>query len=153
MPSVSRRRIFLIVAAVATIAAGLTVHETVDSWAGAFAGDALYAVLLFVLVAVAAPRAPSAVVGGVAFALSAVVEFTQLTGVPAHLSATVPGVELVLGSTFQRSDLLAYAIGAALAAAVDAAVRRRAAGSSRGARTTPSSDAPAPRPPAGTPSR
>ncbi|MFE4470204.1 DUF2809 domain-containing protein [Leifsonia sp. NPDC056824] len=153
MPSLARRRALLIVAALATIVAGLTVHETVDSWVGAFAGDALYAVLIFLLVAVVAVRASSAVVGGVAFALCAAVEVFQLTGVPAHLSATIPGVELVLGSTFQWSDLLAYALGAVLAAAVDAGIRRRAAGSSRGARTTPSSGAPGPRPPAGTPSR
>ena len=153
MPSVARRRALLIVAALATVAAGLTVHETVDSWAGAFAGDALYAVLLFLLVAVVAPRMPSLVVGGVAFALCAAVELAQLTGVPAYLSATIPGIELVLGSTFQWSDLVAYAIGAVLAAAVDAAVRRRAAGSSRGEPTTPSAGAPGPRPPAGTPSR
>lgn len=153
MPFLARRRAALIVAAFATVVAGLTVHETFQSAAGAFAGDALYAVLIFLLVAVVAARASSVVVGGVAFAICAAVEFFQLTGVPAHLSATIPGVELVLGSTFQWGDLVAYAIGAALAGAVDAGIRRRAAGSSRGARTTPSSGAPAPRPPAGTPSR
>ncbi|MEY9854236.1 hypothetical protein ABH923_003914 [Leifsonia sp. EB41] len=153
MPSLARRRALLIVAAIATVVAGLTVHETVDSWAGAFAGDALYAVLIFLLVAVVAVRAASAVVGGVAFAVCAAVELFQLTGVPAYLSATIPGVELVLGSTFQWSDLVAYAVGAALAAAVDAGIRRRAAGSSRGGRTTPSSGELGPRPPAGTPSR
>lgn len=153
MSSSARRRALLLVAAIVTVVAGLTVHETVDSWAGAFAGDALYAVLVFLLVAVVAVRASSAVVGGVAFALCAAVEVFQLTGVPASLSATIPGAELVLGSTFQWSDLLAYAVGAALAAATDAEVRRRAAGSSRGGRTTPSSGAPGSRPPAGTPSR
>ncbi|MEN2742126.1 DUF2809 domain-containing protein [Microbacterium sp. X-17] len=153
MSTVALRRALLIVAAIATVVVGLTVHETVDSWAGAFAGDALYAVLVFLLVAVVAVRAPSAVVGGIAFALCAAVEVFQLTGVPAYLSATIPGVELVLGSTFQWIDLLAYLFGAALAAAVDVGVRTRAAGSSRGVRTTPSSGAPGRRPPARTPSR
>jgi hypothetical protein len=153
VPLLARRRALLTAAGVGTIVLGLTVHETVDTPAGAFAGDALYAVLVFVLVALLAPRASSTVAGGVAFAICAAVELLQLTGVPAQLSATIPGVELVLGSTFQGTDLLAYAIGAGLAAAVDARLRRRAAGSSRGGLTTPSGGAPAPRPPSGTPSR
>lgn len=153
MPALSRRRTLLTLAALATVAAGLIVHGTVHSAAGGFAGDALYAVLIFLLVAVLAPRTSSAIVGGAAFALCSAVEVFQLTGVPAYLSAAIPGAALVLGSTFQWVDLLAYAIGAALAVAVDAGVRRRAAGSSRGARTTPSAGAPAPRPPVGTPSR
>ncbi|WP_369960176.1 DUF2809 domain-containing protein [Leifsonia sp. EB34] len=153
MPFLARRRAALIVVAFATVVAGLTVHETFQSAAGAFAGDALYAALIVLLVAVVVPRASSVVVGAVAFAICAAVEVFQLTGVSAHLSATIPGAELVLGSTFQWPDLVAYAVGAALAAAVDAGVRRRAAGSCRGGRTTPSSGAPAPRPRAGTPSR
>ncbi|CAM5282008.1 DUF2809 domain-containing protein [Leifsonia shinshuensis] len=157
MPSLARRRALLLVLAAATVVVGLTVHETLQSAAGAFAGDALYAVLLFLLVALVVPRAPVVVVGGVAFAVCAAVEVLQLTGVPARLSAAIPGVELVLGSTFQWVDLVAYAVGAGLATAVSAGVerwlRRRAAGSSRGAPTTPSAGAPGRRPPAGTRSR
>ncbi len=153
MTSLARRRVVLALVAAAVVVAGLTVHEQADGWAGAFAGDALYAVLLFLLVALVAPRTSSVLVGGVALTVCAGVELLQLTGVPARLSATIPGAELVLGSTFQATDLLAYAIGAVVAAAVDLLVRRRAAGSSRDARTTPSADAPGPHPRAGTPSR
>lgn len=153
MTSLARRRVALIVVAVVVVVGGLTVHELADGWAGAFAGDALYAVLMVVLVAVVAPRAPSALAGALALAVCVGVELLQLTSVPARLSATIPGVELVLGSTFQVTDLLAYAIGSLVAASTDLLVRRRAAGSSRGARTTPSADAPGPRPRAGTPSR
>ncbi|KQR52647.1 hypothetical protein ASF88_14170 [Leifsonia sp. Leaf336] len=153
MTSLVRRRVTLIVVAVAVVVAGLTVHELTDGWAGAFAGDALYAVLMVVLVALVAPRVPSLAAGGIALAVCVGVELLQLTGVPAQLSAAIPGVELVLGSTFQATDLVAYAIGATIATVLDLVVRRRAGGSSRGGRTTPSVDAPGPHPRAGTPSR
>lgn len=148
-----RRRAALAVAAVAVVLTGLTVHALAAGWVGGLAGDALYAVLIVLLVALVAPRAPSALVGGVAFAVCAAIELLQLTGVPAQLSAAIPGAELVLGSTFQATDLIAYGVGAALAVAADLLIRRRAAGSSRDARTTPSADAPGPRPRAGTRSR
>lgn len=157
MTSSARRRAVLLSVAVGVVVLGLTVHGTVDGPGGAFTGDGLYAVLMFVLVAVVAPALPAAAVAGVAFALCVAVELFQLTGVPARLSSVIPGAELVLGSTFQWSDLVAYAIGAAFASGVDAAIRallrRRAAGSSRGARTTPSAGAPRPRRRAGRPSR
>ena len=148
-----RRRAALCVAAVAVVAAGLSVHEAVDGWAGAFAGDALYAVLMVTLVAVACPRLGRVWTATVGFGVCAAVELLQSTGLPAAVSARIPGAELVLGSTFQWTDLLAYAIGAAIAGAVDELVVRRAAGSSRGGRRTPSAGAPVRRPPAGRPSR
>lgn len=148
-----RRRVALAVAAVAVVLTGLTVHALAVGWAGAFAGDALYAVLIVLLVALLAPRAPSALVGAVAFTVCMAIELLQLTGIPARLSAAIPGAELVLGSTFQATDLIAYGVGAALAVVADLLIRRRGAGSSRDARTTPSAGAPEPRPRAGTRSR
>ena len=147
-----RRRIALAITAVALIAAGLVVARTTDSAAWTFVGDALYAAMLYAVAGVVLPRAAPAVVGAIAFGVSAAVELVQLTGLPARLATGVPGAALVLGTTFQGSDLVAYALGAALIAAVDAVIRR-AAGSSPGARTTPSAGAPPRRPPEGTPSR
>ncbi len=146
MTSLVRRRVALLVVAVLVVVTGLAVHGLADGWVGGFTGDALYAVLMVVLVAVVAPRAPSAAVGAIGLAVCVAVELLQLTGVPARLSAVIPGVELVLGSTFQATDLLAYALGAAAVTLADLLVRKRAAGSSRGARTTPSADVPGPRP-------
>jgi hypothetical protein len=123
MTPLSRRRAALIVAAVAAVVVGLTVHENVDSSGGAFAGDAIYAALIFAIVGALVPRAPSAVAGGIAFTVCALIEVLQLTGVPARISATIPGAELVLGSTFQWTDLLAYALGASLAVLADRLTR------------------------------
>ncbi|MEV8214983.1 DUF2809 domain-containing protein [Leifsonia sp. NPDC077715] len=148
----ARRRIALALTAAALIAAGLVVARTTDSAAWTFVGDALYAAMLYAVAGAVLPRAAPPLVGAIAFGVSAAVEFFQLTGIPGHLATVVPGAALVLGTTFQGSDLVAYALGAGFAVAADVVIRR-ATGSSRGERTTPSAGAPPPRPPAGTPSR
>ena len=148
----TRRRILLAVVAVALVAVGLAVARGTDGPAGAFAGDALYAALLYVVVAGVAPRARARAAALIAFAVCAAVELFQLTGIPAQLAQTVPGAALVLGTTFQWTDLVAYAIGALAAGVVDA-VSRRAAGSSRDEPTTPSVGGRPAHPRTGTPSR
>ncbi|MFB7228421.1 DUF2809 domain-containing protein [Streptomyces fimicarius] len=112
------------VAAVATVAAGLGVRAGADGAFAKYAGSALYTVLLCALVAFCAPRARPAVVAGAALAVSWSVEFAQLTGVPAELSAHSTAARLVLGSTFNAPDLLWYAVGAAAAWSVHAGVTR-----------------------------
>lgn len=145
------RRLLLLVIAVLVIAAGLAVHTWAPGELGGFAGDALYAVLVFLLIALVVPALPGWVVAAAAVAVCWGIELLQLTPIPVALSRSVPGAALVLGSTFQASDLIAYALGVAAAAAADAVIRR-AAGSSRGGRTTPSGGAPGRRLPEGTPS-
>ncbi|MFF7010307.1 DUF2809 domain-containing protein [Streptomyces fimicarius] len=111
-------------AAVATVAAGLAVRAGADGAFAKYAGSALYTVLLCALVAFRAPRARPAVVAGTALAVSWAVEFAQLTGVPAELSAHSTAARLVLGSTFNAPDLLWYAVGAAAAWSVHAGAMR-----------------------------
>ena len=147
-----RRRLALALAAAVLVAAGLLVARTTDDAAWTFVGDALYAAMLYAVAGVVLPRAVPALLGATAFGVSAAVEVFQLTGIPAHLAAVVPGAALVLGTTFQGSDLVAYALGALAMTGADAVIRR-AAGSSRGAPTTPSAGGRPPHPPAGTPSR
>ena len=105
---------------------GLMVHG-VRSAATSFAADALYTVLLYLLVALAWPRLRPWWPAAIAFGLSAAVEFFQLTGIPAELADRVPLVALALGEGFSPLDLLAYACGAAAAAVVDGLLRRAAA--------------------------
>ena len=63
-------------------------------------------------------RAPEAgTVAVVAFALCALVELAQLTGIPAAVVDAVPVARYALGTTFAAVDLLAYAVGAALGVA------------------------------------
>ncbi len=112
---VRRRRIRLALAAVVVVVTGLLLHR-----AGAgFAADALYTVLIYLLVALIVPRARVTVPAVTAFGFSAAVELWQLTGVPARLADAVPVSALVLGTGFQWPDLVAYAVGAGVAAAAD----------------------------------
>ena len=88
-------------------------------------GDVLYPVLVYCLVVFCGPAVRPWVAGCVAVAVSAAVEFFQLTGVPAWLGARLPAAHLVLGSAFAATDLAWYAVGAVAAATVHSALRGR----------------------------
>lgn len=118
-----RVRALASVAAVVVIGAGLAVRAGADGVVAKYAGSALYTVLLCALVVLCAPRARPAVVASTALAVSWAVEFAQLTGVPAELSARSTAARLVLGSTFNAPDLFWYAVGAAAVWAVHARTR------------------------------
>ncbi|MFC4056826.1 DUF2809 domain-containing protein [Planomonospora corallina] len=123
MPDALRSRLPAVLAAAATVAAGLTLRALTDGWFGKYGGDALYTVLVHTLVVAAVPRVPPVRAAAGALAFSWAVEFAQLTGVPAALSEVSVVARLVLGSTFGAADLAAYAAGAVLAAAAHTAAR------------------------------
>lgn len=115
MISALRSRVPAALAAVAIVAAGLTVRAVTDGWFGKYAGDALYTVLVHTLIVLARPRVSPVRAALGALAFSWAIEFAQLTSVPATLSEASVAARLVLGSTFGAADLVAYAVGAALA--------------------------------------
>jgi hypothetical protein len=98
--------------AVGLVAVGLVVSR-LDGPLADLAGDAVYAAFVYALVVVAAPRTRFAAV--IAFVLCALVELAQLTGLPARAVDAVPVLRYALGTTFAPADLLAYAVGVALA--------------------------------------
>ena len=61
----------------------------------------------------------------IAFVVSALIEFSQLTGLPAALAEIFPPARLVFGTTFVATDLIFYAVGAVIAAVIDGLIRRR----------------------------
>ncbi|MET9955787.1 DUF2809 domain-containing protein [Streptomyces sp. NPDC006339] len=109
-----------------TVAAGLGARSAAAGGAAAYAGDALYTVLVVALVVLVAPRLRPVAAAGVALGLSWAVELFQLTGVPAALAAHSRIAPLVLGTSFNAPDLFWYAVGAAVGWAVYAASRRLA---------------------------
>jgi hypothetical protein len=125
VPAVGIRRLILLLASCGTIVAGLTVSTVFAGFLADAIGDALYTVLVYLLVAIVAPRLRRLTVAGVAFGVSAVIEFLQLTGIPAALAEIFPLSRLVFGSTFVATDLIFYAGGALAAAGVDALLSRR----------------------------
>lgn len=115
-------------AAVLTIALGLASRRV--TWLfpaalGKYPGDALYAVLVYWLLAQLAPRISPLRTAMVCTALCWGVEFLQLWHPPwlQAIRGTTPG-HLVLGSSFAAMDLLAYAAGASVAAAIEGAALR-----------------------------
>jgi hypothetical protein len=124
-PSVRARRRRLLVSAVLVVGAGLVTHIAGNGPIADFAGDALYAVMIYLVIAIAVPRAAFWLVGATALALCTLIECFQLTGLPALWAQTFWPVRLVLGVGFDARDLVAYAVGAGAATVVDVMVSRR----------------------------
>jgi len=133
---IRRRRTGLALAVPVVVVVGLLVHRVGAGWTAPLA-DALYTVLVYLLVALALPgdrpRRPAAI----AFVFSVSIELLQLTDLPARLAAAVPVSALVLGTGFEWGDLFAYAAGAGAAAALDGLLSRRAGRSGSDPRGTP----------------
>lgn len=95
-----------------------------DAW-GKYPGDALWTLMIVLLLGAWAPTWSTARIAFLALAISFAVELSQLYQAPwiRALRDTTVG-RLTLGSHFNAIDLLAYAIGAALGAWIDSALRR-----------------------------
>ena len=88
------RRAGLAAAAVGVVAAGLVVTRAGSGPFVGAVGDALYAVLSYLLVGLALPRARAWVVAGVALGACTLIELLQLTGLPAiHASSAFAETE------------------------------------------------------------
>lgn len=95
-------------AALLTIALGLGVRLLWDGPVSKYAGDALYTVLIYLLVVLVWPRVRPWAAALTAAALSWAIEFAQLAGIP-------PVLQPLLGSTFNPPDLFWYVVGAVTA--------------------------------------
>jgi hypothetical protein len=92
---------------------------------GQYAGDTLWALMVYLTVALLAPRWPSLRVAAAALAISYGVEVSQLYHAPwieAIRNTRAGG--LVLGYGFLWSDLVCYTVGVALGCAGDAVIIR-----------------------------
>ncbi|MFD8077142.1 DUF2809 domain-containing protein [Streptomyces sp. NPDC059718] len=118
----ARTRLTAAAAAVTTLCAGLGLRAVAEGSVAKYGGDALYTVLLVTLVVLVAPRVTPLMAAGSALAASWVIEFLQLSDVPAELAQRSVVARLVLGSTFNPPDLLWYAFGAAAGWLVHTAV-------------------------------
>jgi uncharacterized protein DUF2809 len=113
------RRALLCIAGLMTVVLGLSIRTLNDAAWTDPAGDGLYAVLVYVLVAILIPSKSKALIAAAAVTVCVMIELLQLTGLPAELGKSLPPLRLVLGTTFGTADLLAYACGAGVAYAVD----------------------------------
>lgn len=131
----SRSRSALCFLAVATVALGLATRRFPTAFpalAARFGGDALWAMVVYCLLAIVRPRAAPQWLALGALAVSVGVELSQLINWPwlQVLRASRLGA-LVLGQGFLWTDLASYTVGIALAYTLDRAtlrLRRRSDG-------------------------
>lgn len=122
-PPVFRTRLFYVALAVITITVGLVVHGSMAGLSDAardITGDALWAVMIVWWIGALLPRRGPLARAAIAYGICTAVELSQLYHTPALDSireTTLGG--LVLGSGFDPRDLLAYALGVAVALAID----------------------------------
>lgn len=119
------RRFILCVAAVSVIPVGLAARFLLPAGLADIAGGALYTVLIYLVVGLIKPAWRPFRVAIWAFCVSTLVELLQLTALPSALSAVVPPIRLVLGTTFSLTDLPAYALGAFLVLSLDCLLMRQ----------------------------
>jgi hypothetical protein len=119
----SRSRFVIAALLLLTIALGLASRRYADAlpqFVAAYAGDALWAAMVFWIAAFIRPRAKTRTLAAISLGLSFVVELSQLYHAPwiDAIRATRLGA-LALGHGFLWSDLLCYAAGVAAAALID----------------------------------
>lgn len=124
-----RNRALYAALVLAVIAAGLASRKfpgLLPAPLGKYPGDALWALMVLLLCGMARPRWPVGRVAAVALATCFAVEFSQLCQADwlDAIRRTTLG-HLVLGSTFHPPDLLAYAVGVSVGAALEALWLRR----------------------------
>lgn len=94
-----------------------------DAWVRPYAGDLLAVVLVYATLRMVLAL-PAPALATVSFLVGAIVEAIQYLGIPEILGiAHHPLLAVVVGTTFQWEDLLAYAIGALIALLIDAKTR------------------------------
>ncbi len=124
-----RSRALCALAVAVVIALGLTSRSAASPFPaalGEYPGDALWALMVFVALCCAWPSVSTRRLACGALALSFTVEFTQLYRASwiNELRDTRLGA-LALGSGFDAFDLVAYAIGIAFGAGLDALITHR----------------------------
>src|SRR5436190_19479696 len=124
-----RNRAVLALLLVITVALGLASRRdphAFPAFIAAYAGDTLWAAMVFWLLALVFRRQPTAILVVAALTIAFLVELSQLYHAP--WIDTVRGTRLgalALGSVFLWSDLVCYSAGVALAAAIDVWMKRR----------------------------
>jgi hypothetical protein len=138
MRSTGRRsRVAYGLAVVVVILVGLASRKypsVLPAFAAAYAGDTLWALMVFLLAGIIWPLAPTRRLAASAALFALAIEISQLNHAPwiERLRATRPG-GLILGYDFVWSDLLCYAAGVAAGAGFEQLLQRRRTSNMNGA--------------------
>ncbi len=123
-----RNRLVLLLSVGVVIASGLASRKfptLLPAALGKYPGDALWAAMIFLLLALLSPRARSSHLALLAFIVCCLVEFSQLYQADwlNSIRSTTLG-HLVLGAGFSWADIVAYTVGVAVVALVDTLLLR-----------------------------
>ncbi|MFO0526788.1 MAG: DUF2809 domain-containing protein [Planctomycetota bacterium] len=122
------RRLFYSAAGLVTMLAGLGSRKfrgALPTAVAPYAGDTLWALMLFLLVSAMLARSAIAIRAAISLGLAFSVEFSQLYHAPwidSIRQTTLGG--LVLGSGFLGSDLICYSVGIAVGVGLEWVFRR-----------------------------
>lgn len=121
-PSHSSRRKRYLLALAGTVILGLASRLRPIGWYpyDKSLGDALYAVAVYLALALVRPRWRIALRAGAALGFCLAVESFQLTGIPSRY-ASIPPVRWLLGTHFAWHDIACYFVGIAAVALLDCA--------------------------------
>ena len=111
-PTPSTVRVVAAVSGAGALALAFGIRAVADGPLEQHSGTALYASLIYAIVVFLWPRLTPPLVAAVATGFCWAVEFAQLTGIPAALSAKSIVARLVLGVAFDPVDLIWYPVGA-----------------------------------------
>lgn len=117
-----KQRLAALGLAVALIPVGLGVRAILAGWLAKYLGVALWAACLYFVLRFFRVRSSIASHALLAVLVSWAVELFQLTPIPRALARHGRIFDLVLGTTFNAPDLLAYVAGVGLAAVLDRAL-------------------------------
>jgi len=107
-----RVRLIAVVAAIGFVALGLGIRAYAGpDGVAQYPATALYASMIYASVLLVLPDIRAAVAGAAAITFCWLIEFLQLTGVPAALAERSVLARLVLGEQFDAVDLAWYAVG------------------------------------------
>jgi uncharacterized protein DUF2809 len=113
-----------------TVSAGLGLRATTDGTIAKVGGVALYGTMIYAVLLMARQRTPPLRTAVAACLVCWAIEFAQLTPFPAEASRHSTPARLVLGSTFNAPDLLAYPAGILLATVLQLGLRQLLRGDS-----------------------
>ena len=135
----SRNRLILILSIAAVIAAGLASRKfptLLPAALGKYPGDALWAAMIFLLLALLRPRSRTIHLALWAFGVCCLVEYQQLYQAEwlNDIRSTTLG-HLVLGAGFSGTDIVAYAVGVVIVALIDTLFSRAKVASANGRRS------------------
>lgn len=104
-------RPLMVVSAAVFAAAAFAIRAVSEGALGQYSGAALSGSIVYTIVVFIRPPISPAVAGGIATAYCWIVEFSQLTGIPATLSQRSLVARLLLGAQFDIVDVAWYPVG------------------------------------------